>query len=158
MSSKLTAKPFQALRGSIFFFPFQFDFVFRSNRKIIPGAFMQKSSASYRPIQSLESKQLMRELVDTPKNYRVHLERYATSVVVSVTYGRRVHDIYADEVVRYNRQSQDFLTSIKSVSTWSSQASHKVDPLCPLQHSGKVPRRIPTNSAPSSELPYSLAN
>ncbi|KAJ7830878.1 cytochrome P450 [Mycena olivaceomarginata] len=43
---------------------------------------------------------------------REHLERYATSVAVVVTYGRRVHDIYNDEVVRLNRESTDFLTSI----------------------------------------------
>ncbi|KAJ7845283.1 cytochrome P450 [Mycena olivaceomarginata] len=46
------------------------------------------------------------------RRYREHLERYATSVAVVVTYGRRVHDIYNDEVVRLNRESTDFLTSI----------------------------------------------
>ncbi|KAJ7746276.1 cytochrome P450 [Mycena metata] len=76
------------------------------------SSFMQRASDTYKPIQSLESKQLMSELAKTPANYREHLERYATSVVVMVTYGRRVHDIYNDEVVCLNRETQDFLTSI----------------------------------------------
>lgn len=74
---------------------------------------MQKASDTYKPIQSLESKQLMTELAKTPAKYREHLERYATSVAVVVTYGRRVHDIYKDEVVCLNRETQDFLTSVK---------------------------------------------
>jgi hypothetical protein len=76
---------------------------------------MQKASDTYKPIQNLESKQLMFELTKSPAKYREHLERYATSVAVVVTYGRRVHDIYNDEVVRLNRESTDFLTSIKCV-------------------------------------------
>ncbi|KAJ7108066.1 cytochrome P450 [Mycena crocata] len=81
-------------------------------RRVLHGSFMQKSSDTYKPIQSLESKQLMAELIKSPAKYRQHVERYATSVVVVVTYGRRVHDIYNDEVVCLNRETQDFLTSI----------------------------------------------
>ncbi|KAJ6561900.1 cytochrome P450 [Mycena capillaripes] len=81
-------------------------------RRVLHGSFMQKASDTYKPIQSLESKQLMWELIQTPAKYREHIERYATSVVVVVTYGRRVHDIFNDEVVCLNRETQDFLTSI----------------------------------------------
>jgi hypothetical protein len=79
------------------------------------GAFMQKASDTYKPIQNLESKQLMAELLHTPLKFREHLERYAISVAVVLTYGRRVHDIYKDEVVCLNRQTNDFLTSIKQI-------------------------------------------
>ncbi|KAJ7222947.1 cytochrome P450 [Mycena rebaudengoi] len=71
-----------------------------------------KASDTYKPIQNLESKQLMAELLHTPLKFREHLERYAISVAVVLTYGRRVHDIYKDEVVCLNRQTNDFLTSI----------------------------------------------
>ncbi|KAF7336962.1 Cytochrome P450 [Mycena venus] len=81
-------------------------------RRVLHGSFMQKTSDTYKPVQSLESKQLMWELTKTPAKYREHIERYATSVVVVVTYGRRVHDIFNDEVVCLNRETQDFLTSI----------------------------------------------
>ncbi|KAJ7490814.1 cytochrome P450 [Mycena latifolia] len=76
------------------------------------GSFMQKASDTYKPIQSLESKQMMSELVKNPTKYREYLERYATSVIVVVTYGRRVHNIFTDEVVCLNRETQEFLTSI----------------------------------------------
>lgn len=74
---------------------------------------MQKSADNYKPIQNLESKQLMSDLLISPELFRTHLERYATSVVVSLTYGRRVLDIHDDEVVALNRDTQDYLTSIK---------------------------------------------
>ncbi|KAJ7679177.1 cytochrome P450 [Mycena polygramma] len=72
----------------------------------------RKASNNYKPIQNLESKQLLFELTETPAKFREHLERYATSVAVVLTYGRRVHDIYSDEVVCLNRETQDFLTSV----------------------------------------------
>ncbi|KAF7302672.1 Cytochrome P450 [Mycena chlorophos] len=81
-------------------------------RRVLHGSFMQKAADSYRPIQSLESKQLMAELIKSPAKYREHLERYATSVVVTVTYGRRVHDVFTDEVVCLNRETQEFLMSV----------------------------------------------
>ncbi|KAF7289244.1 Cytochrome P450 [Mycena indigotica] len=81
-------------------------------RRVLHGAFMQKTADTYRPIQSLESKQLMAELLKTPAKYREHLERYATSVIVVITYGRRVHNIYTDEVVCRNRETQQYLISI----------------------------------------------
>lgn len=81
-------------------------------RRVLHGSFMQKASDKYKPIQNLESKQMMAELVRTPSKYRESLERYATSVVVVITYGRRVHDIFNDEVVCLNRETQEFLTSV----------------------------------------------
>jgi hypothetical protein len=74
---------------------------------------MQKASDTYKPIQNLEFKQLLFELTKSPVRFRERVERYATSITVVVTYGRRVHDIYADEVISLNRNSQDFLTSVK---------------------------------------------
>lgn len=58
-------------------------------RKMLHGGFMARQSETYRPVQSLESKVLMHELLNDPLNYRRHLERYAASVIVTVTYGRR---------------------------------------------------------------------
>ncbi|KAJ7016951.1 cytochrome P450 [Mycena alexandri] len=81
-------------------------------RRVLHTSFMQKASDTYKPIQNLESKQLLAELARTPFKYREKIERYATSVAVVVTYGRRVHDIYNDEVVCLNRQTNEFLTSV----------------------------------------------
>ncbi|KAL2193988.1 cytochrome P450 [Corynascus similis CBS 632.67] len=81
-------------------------------RKLLHGGFMQRQSESYRPIQSLESKVLMHDLLKNPKEYRTHLERYAASVVVTVTYGRRVENVQTDAVVRMNAEAMERLTSI----------------------------------------------
>ncbi|KAK3903491.1 cytochrome P450 [Staphylotrichum tortipilum] len=81
-------------------------------RKLLHSGFMQRQSESYRPVQALESKVLMHELLSDPKAYRTHLERYAASVIVTVTYGRRVEDVRTDAVVRMNAESMDRLTSV----------------------------------------------
>lgn len=56
---------------------------------------------------------LMHELLQTPEDFRTHLERYAASVIVSVTYGRRVEDVKTDVVVRRNAEAMERLTSVK---------------------------------------------
>lgn len=85
-------------------------------RKLLHSGFMQRQSEKYRPIQSLESKVLMHELLTTPGDFRRHLERYAASVIVTVTYGRRVEDVTTDIVVQRNAESMMRLTSVKYVS------------------------------------------
>ncbi|KAK4188886.1 putative cytochrome P450 17A1 [Podospora australis] len=81
-------------------------------RKLLHGGFMQRQSEKYRWIQSLESMVLMKELLETPEKFREHLERYAASVVVMVTYGRRVTDVRKDEVVEMNRLAMERLTLV----------------------------------------------
>lgn len=84
-------------------------------RKLLHGEFMQRQSETYRPIQSMESKVLMHDLITDPGAFRRHLERYAASVIVTVTYGRRVEDVTTDEVVKMNAEAMDRLTSVKYV-------------------------------------------
>ncbi|KAK3290361.1 cytochrome P450 [Chaetomium fimeti] len=81
-------------------------------RKLLHSGFMQRQSETYRPIQALESNVLMHELLTNPKGYRTHLERYAASVVVTVTYGRRVEDVRTDAVVQMNAEAMERLTSV----------------------------------------------
>ena len=47
-------------------------------------------AAKYAPIQSFESKQLSVNLLDDPDNFYMHNRRYATSVILTFVYGRRV--------------------------------------------------------------------
>ncbi|KAI0835784.1 cytochrome P450 [Hypoxylon sp. FL0890] len=81
-------------------------------RKLLHSGFMQRQSETYRPIQSLESKVLVHDLLEDPARFRKHLERYAASVIVTVTYGRRVEDVDTDIVVRRNGESMDRLTQV----------------------------------------------
>jgi cytochrome P450 len=82
-------------------------------RKLLHSGFMQRQSEKYRPIQSLESKVLLHDLLKTPADFRMHLERYAASVIVTVTYGRRVEDVRSDIVVRRNAEAMERLTMVK---------------------------------------------
>ncbi|KAK7954217.1 cytochrome P450 [Apiospora saccharicola] len=82
-------------------------------RKLLHSGFMQRKSASYRPIQRLESAVLVGDLLREPEGFRVHLERYAASVILLVTYGRRVTDVAGDEVVRRNIEAMGRLTTVK---------------------------------------------
>ncbi|TFK32108.1 cytochrome P450 [Crucibulum laeve] len=80
-------------------------------RKVLHSGFHAKKAESYTNIQSLESKLLMQQILDDPKNYERHLQRYAASVVVSVSYGKRIDSV--DEwIVKENMESMDYLTSV----------------------------------------------
>ncbi|KAF8888833.1 cytochrome P450 [Infundibulicybe gibba] len=79
-------------------------------RKVLHSGFHARKAASYREIQSLESSVTMMQLLKDPVNYERHLQRYAASVVTSVTYGRRVDSV--DEwVVKENMNAMDFHNS-----------------------------------------------
>ncbi|TFK75624.1 cytochrome P450 [Pluteus cervinus] len=80
-------------------------------RKLLHTGFHSKRADTYRDIQSLESTIMMHQMLNTPRYYERHLQRYAASVVTSVTYGRRVDSV--DEwVVKENMEAMDYLTSV----------------------------------------------
>ncbi|KAI5118126.1 hypothetical protein M0805_008034 [Coniferiporia weirii] len=79
----------------------------RKWRKVLHSGFHARQSAKYMDIQTLESKTAMQQIVENPKDYERHLQRYAASVVTSVTYGRRVESV--DEwIVKENNASMDY--------------------------------------------------
>jgi len=45
---------------------------------------------NYQVIQEFESKQLSVDLLNSPKDFYMHNRRYAVSVILQVTYGRRI--------------------------------------------------------------------
>ncbi|KAK4704861.1 hypothetical protein P7C70_g1351, partial [Phenoliferia sp. Uapishka_3] len=51
---------------------------------------MGNSADTYRPIQELEAKRLMYDLMTDPKKWEKHIERFAASTTVAIAYGRRV--------------------------------------------------------------------
>ncbi|KAI0603032.1 cytochrome P450 [Biscogniauxia sp. FL1348] len=81
-------------------------------RRLLHAGFTARRSAAYRPVQARESAVLAHDLLADPAAFRTHLERYAASVIVTVTYGRRVEDVRTDEVVRRNAEAMERLTSV----------------------------------------------
>ncbi|GLB41499.1 putative cytochrome p450 [Lyophyllum shimeji] len=82
----------------------------RKWRKVLHSGFHARQAETYKEIQSLESKVALQQILNDPRRYEKHLQRYAASVVTSVTYGRRVDSV--DEwIVKENMDAMDYLTS-----------------------------------------------
>lgn len=48
----------------------------RKWRKVLHSGFHARQAAKYKEIQTLESKQAMFQILEDPKNYERHLQRY----------------------------------------------------------------------------------
>ncbi|KIX99130.1 uncharacterized protein Z520_04706 [Fonsecaea multimorphosa CBS 102226] len=65
---------------------------YRVVRKIAHQLLNITVSTSYQPIQDLESKQLMYDLLHDPEHFYDHNRRYSSSVILTVAYGHRMAD------------------------------------------------------------------
>lgn len=65
---------------------------YRVVRKIAHQLLNITVSTSYQPIQDLESKQLMYDLLHSPEHFYDHNRRYSSSVILTVAYGQRMAD------------------------------------------------------------------
>ena len=83
----------------------------RTHRKLMHSGLMQKAAISYRPIQEWESRRLAYALFTDPEHHMPHFERYATSVVMCIAYGRRV-DTSEDPVVRQILNCMHYMGSL----------------------------------------------
>jgi len=80
----------------------RYDSRWRDMRKVTHHGIGMQQTRSYRTIQDNESKQIPYDIMHDPKNYVAHLERYATSVVSIIGFGRRlqtIHDPIISEVL-----------------------------------------------------------
>ena len=62
----------------------------RQLRKSSHALLNSKAAVKYQPIQDFESKQLMNDFLNTPERFYEHNRRYASSVIMQVTYGYRL--------------------------------------------------------------------
>lgn len=65
---------------------------YRVVRKVAHSLLNITISTSYQPIQDLESKQLMFDLMQDPEHFYDHNRRYSASVILTVAYGQRMAD------------------------------------------------------------------
>jgi hypothetical protein len=70
----------------------------RIHRKLMHLGVGVQSVRGYREVQNNESKVLAYDFLKEPKHYVKHLERYATSVVSIIAFGRRVAS-YNDPII-----------------------------------------------------------
>ncbi|KAF8153144.1 cytochrome P450 [Crassisporium funariophilum] len=77
--------------------------------------FNLRQSENYKDIQSLESKIVLKQIFDEPKDYERHPQRFAASVAVSVIYFRRINSV-EEWVVKQNMDAMHYLTRTLSFS------------------------------------------
>ncbi|KAF2737914.1 cytochrome P450 [Polyplosphaeria fusca] len=62
----------------------------RSIRKHSHTLLNLNTSVKYQPVQDFESKQLLFDFLNDPKNFYLHNRRYSASVIMLITYGYRI--------------------------------------------------------------------
>ncbi|KAJ7224125.1 cytochrome P450 [Mycena pura] len=75
---------------------------YRRWKSLIQAGLNAKAVLNYQPLESLESKILMRDLLTAEGHlsYKDHLRRFAVSIIFCVAYGRRIKTMSDDVVVR----------------------------------------------------------
>ncbi|KAI0030871.1 cytochrome P450 [Vararia minispora EC-137] len=90
----------------------------RKWRKIQHLGMNARQSVVYREHQTLEATILLRDITRNIHQYHELIERFASSIVLSISYGRRTSSMN-DEVVQYNLQSiRAFRDVISSIPCW----------------------------------------
>ncbi|KAK7683741.1 hypothetical protein QCA50_013117 [Cerrena zonata] len=92
----------------------------RKYRKVLHSGLHARRAETYKDMQSLESKATLRDILLHPEAWDANIQRYAASVAVSLSYGKRVHSM--DEwIVRENVAAMDYIDSIPGkylVESW----------------------------------------
>jgi hypothetical protein len=83
----------------------------RKTRKIFHIGLHKSACESYKPIQEAESQRLAYDLLTNPQRFGKHLERYASSVMICVAYGRRVDDM-DDPVVKKIYERMAYMSTL----------------------------------------------
>jgi len=83
----------------------------RKHRKLLHSGLMQKAAHSYKPLQEIESKRLVWDLVKRPEKFSDAIERYTASVTLMLAFGRRV-DSLGDPLVNRVIERNRFMASI----------------------------------------------
>ncbi|KAK5379003.1 hypothetical protein LTR20_010303 [Exophiala xenobiotica] len=77
----------------------------RRVRKLQHHVTQVKAATSYQPLQMKESARLVRDLVQEPKKYRTLFQRYASALILRLTYGARI-ETGGEDIVRLVYENQ----------------------------------------------------
>ncbi|KAG1854466.1 cytochrome P450 [Suillus subalutaceus] len=76
----------------------------RRLRRVLHAGLQPRVAETYEPIQARNSKNLVLDILNDPKNHQRHAMRYAASVVMSFTYGKTTPTSYTDpEIVAVHK-------------------------------------------------------
>ncbi|KAG1807981.1 cytochrome P450 [Suillus subaureus] len=86
----------------------------RRVRRVLHAGLQPSAAETYEPIQTRNSKNLVLDILNDPKNHQSHAMRYAASVVMSFTYGKTTPTSYTDpEVVAVNKSLARFGRAVR---------------------------------------------
>ncbi|KAJ7082888.1 cytochrome P450 [Mycena belliarum] len=86
---------------------------YRRWKSLIQAGLNHTATLSYRPLQSVESSILMRDLLTSqnPLAYKDHVRRFAMSIIFCLAYGRRIKTL-SDEVVLQNMKTDGYFGKV----------------------------------------------
>ncbi|KAI0080439.1 cytochrome P450 [Panus rudis PR-1116 ss-1] len=83
----------------------------RKWRKVLHSGLHARKAEMYTPMQSLESKVTLRDILRHPEDWDENLQRYAASVATLVAYGRRVNSV-KEWIVKENMDAMDLKSEV----------------------------------------------
>lgn len=93
-----------------------YDERYRLHQRMEAPVLSPRASPTYYPIQDLESKQLLHDLLSSNKFYK-HFERYSVSLLYSLAYGFRI-ETGEEEVMKTTREVMENFGIAARVGTW----------------------------------------
>jgi cytochrome P450 len=100
---------------------------YRTVRKISHALLNITQTINYQPVQDLESKQLLFDLLHDPDNFYDHNRRYSASVIITVTYGHRISSWD-------NELAKKVYKVVNNMQNYASPGMWMVDTFPSLQH------------------------
>ncbi|KAH6986623.1 putative cytochrome P450 oxidoreductase, partial [Ilyonectria destructans] len=94
-----------------------YDDVWRRQRKIYHVRLNAKLANNYLPYQNFETYQLLHDFLESPHEYRHHLERFTISIGSTIAFGRRISSA-DDPVVKWFRNTIDAGSSLQVADWW----------------------------------------
>ncbi|KAJ6468323.1 cytochrome P450 [Mycena sanguinolenta] len=151
---------------------------YRRWKSLMQAGLNNTAVLKYRPLQSLESSVLIRDLLDSkaPLEYKAHIRRFVVSVIFCVGYGRRVKDL-SDPVVVKNMQTGEYFVKVHVPGKyiveswpfllylprflqwfrWEPERHRKLDTELYMSLMNDVKRQLAENTAQPSMAVHSLA-
>ncbi|KAJ7470933.1 cytochrome P450 [Mycena latifolia] len=151
---------------------------YRRWKSLVQAGLTRKAVLNYRPLQSIESHILMRDLLGSNGSleYRDHIRRFIVSIVFCVAYGRRVATL-SDDVVNKNMETDAYFVKVNIPGKflveswpvllylprflqwfrWEPERHRKHDTEFYMSLMDNVKRQIAANTAQPSMAAYSLS-
>ncbi|KAG2350129.1 cytochrome P450 [Suillus weaverae] len=77
---------------------------FRRKRRALHTHLQPKSAMAYQPLQMLQAKTVILDILDDPHNFQIHIATYAATTIMKIAYGKTTPTSANDPEIREARQ------------------------------------------------------